>query len=301
MISIVIPLYNKALYIEKTLMSVLNQSYDDYEVIIVDDGSTDKSVELIMNNYQSKKIKIVQKENGGPSSARNRGVVEAKGEWIVFLDADDQLLPSALLVFSKLINENKGINYFVCNYYMAQDGEAVLFTNAKRNGIAKNPFYLESLRELSERPGSSIIKRELLLKHPFNEKFRRFEDAECQYEIMRNNLLYLCSEPVMITNRDTGCASFYRNNIDEDFVGSLNFQGKSFWEQMALFLLALDCRNGYPQKANELYGKVYKRIDLKIVYNLFRVYWGINKLTDRLLRKEKVVSVEGLLKLYNIR
>lgn len=295
-ISIVIPLYNKALYIEKTLKSVLNQTYNDYEILIVDDGSTDNGVELIKNNYKCSKIRIIQKDNGGPSSARNRGVVESRGEWIVFLDADDQLLPSALSVFSSLITENKGIEYFVCNYYLAQDGKAQLFTNTKRKGIVKKPFYLESLRELSERPGSSVIKRELLLKHPFNEKFRRFEDAECQYEIMRNNLLYICSEPVMISNRDAGCASFYRKKIEEDFVGSLNFKGKSFWEQMTLYLLALDCRKGYPHKANKLYGHIYKRLDLKMVHNLFRIYWVINKIIDRFLHRRKVVPVECLLK-----
>ena len=295
-ISIVIPLYNKALYIEKTLKSVLNQTYNDYEILIVDDGSTDDGVELIKSNHKNDKIRIIQKENGGPSSARNRGVQEAKGEWVVFLDADDFFLPTALSVFSKLIENNKGINYFVCNYYIVQDGKIQLYSYTRRNGIIKKPFYLEAIRDLTERPGSSIIRKELLLEHPFKENFRRYEDAECQYEIMRNNIMYQHSEPVMITNRDTGCASAYRKNIEEDFVGSLVFKDKSFWEQMTLYLLALDCKRGYPQAANKLYGSIYKRLDLRMVYYVIAAYWVIRRVNNRFLNRGKNISLDDLLK-----
>ncbi len=93
MISVVIPIYNKALYIEKAINSVLSQSYKDYELIIVNDGSTDGSldvVEKIIENISTRiDIKVVNQENSGVSAARNRGVELAKGEYIAFLDADD--------------------------------------------------------------------------------------------------------------------------------------------------------------------------------------------------------------------
>lgn len=91
--SVVIPLYNKGNYIENTLQSVLNQSYKNFELIIINDGSTDNSLEIAQkhlsnfNNFNN--FKIITQENKGLSATRNRGVIQAKGEVIAFLDADD--------------------------------------------------------------------------------------------------------------------------------------------------------------------------------------------------------------------
>ena len=103
MISVVIPLYNKEPIIEKSIRSVLSQDYDDFEVVVVNDGSTDRSAEIV-KNIDDSRVCLIEQENGGPSKARNTGVRNAKGEWIVFLDADDEFLPGALNYFSALIN-----------------------------------------------------------------------------------------------------------------------------------------------------------------------------------------------------
>ena len=94
MISVVIPLYNKQESIVATLQSVLAQTYTDYEVVIVDDGSTDNSAQVVKDFINSlpregQGIGLVRKANGGVSSARNTGILEAKGEYIAFLDGDD--------------------------------------------------------------------------------------------------------------------------------------------------------------------------------------------------------------------
>lgn len=293
--SIVIPLFNKAPFVCKTVDSILNQTFSDFEIIIVDDGSTDNSAQIIEERYNINNVKVIKKTNGGPSSARNVGVQKAIGEWIIFLDADDLLLPNALSVFSSLISKYAGIDYFVCNYYLATKGIAKLFTWKKHDGRVNKPFFLEAIRELTDRPGSSAIKRTLLLEHPFNEKYRRFEDAESQYEIMRSNVVYQCSIPVMISNRDAGSASFYRNDIKEDFVGGLNFTNKSFWEQVTLFHLALDCKHGYPYEATRLYKQIYRRVDLKFTYYLIRVYWIFLRVWGKVFRKNKKMNIDKLL------
>ncbi len=86
-ISVVIPAYNSEQTIVPALESVYNQTIVPHEVILVDDGSSDATVELVKNKFAQ--VKIIQQSNSGPSAARNRGVQEASGQWIAFLDADD--------------------------------------------------------------------------------------------------------------------------------------------------------------------------------------------------------------------
>lgn len=97
MISVIIPVYNGERYIEDCLQSVLTQENAEFEVIIVNDGSTDRTAELCktcLRNY--KNIQYIEQENQGQGSARNYGIRQASGEWLVFLDADDELVPGAL-------------------------------------------------------------------------------------------------------------------------------------------------------------------------------------------------------------
>ena len=88
MISVVIPLYNKEKYIKRAIESVLNQTFQKFEIIVVNDGSTDKSAEIVQN-IKDPRIRLINQKNAGVSAARNRGIQEAKYEYIAFLDADD--------------------------------------------------------------------------------------------------------------------------------------------------------------------------------------------------------------------
>lgn len=96
-VSIIIAAYNAEQYLSETLDSAIHQSIDDYEVIVVDDGSTDHTVE-ILKEYQKRcdRLHVFQKENGGPSSARNLGMEHAKGEFFYFMDADDLIEPDSM-------------------------------------------------------------------------------------------------------------------------------------------------------------------------------------------------------------
>lgn len=104
MFSIIIPLFNKEKSILRTITSVLKQNYKNFELIIVNDGSTDKSLEVV-NSIIDDRIKIINKSNGGVSSARNAGINSVSFEWICFLDADDFWIPNHLEVILELINK----------------------------------------------------------------------------------------------------------------------------------------------------------------------------------------------------
>ena len=132
MISVVIPLYNKAQSIEATLQSVFSQTYTDYEVIVVDDGSTDNSLQvaenLVRGLHISKcklKIRIIKQQNAGVSAARNTGIREAKGKYVAFLDADDYWEPDFLAEMAKLIADYPGRSIYGLGCAQVQKGENV--------------------------------------------------------------------------------------------------------------------------------------------------------------------------------
>lgn len=116
MFSIIIPLYNKEGLIRKTLETVFGQTYPDFEVIVVNDGSTDGSIKEIEENYNDPRLRIINQKNSGVSAARNRGIDEAKGEYIAFLDADDEWLPCYLENKKKLIERYPHAIVYASNY-----------------------------------------------------------------------------------------------------------------------------------------------------------------------------------------
>ena len=107
-ISVIIPVYNAQEGLSQCIDSLLDQTFSDYEIIILNDGSTDNSLEVIQN-YASKNdsIRVIDKENEGVAKTRNRGIVLAKGEYIVFIDNDDFIAPDYLECFYKAIEKEK--------------------------------------------------------------------------------------------------------------------------------------------------------------------------------------------------
>jgi len=105
LVSIIIPVYNSELYLAETIQSALNQTWLNKEVIIVDDGSTDRSL-FVAEGFTSDNVKIFSQTNGGASSARNKGLKESKGDFIQFLDADDLLMPNKIETQIKQLANN---------------------------------------------------------------------------------------------------------------------------------------------------------------------------------------------------
>lgn len=121
MISVVIPLYNKAPHISRTIESVLAQTVKPDEIIIVDDGSTDGSYQIV-ENYIGQGVKLIRQSNQGESAARNRGVSESNGTYIAFLDADDEWLPQHLEVLSELISQYPQATLFSTSHIIRRNG-----------------------------------------------------------------------------------------------------------------------------------------------------------------------------------
>ncbi len=105
--SAVIPVYNRRKLIKKSVNSVLEQSFRDFELIVVDDGSTDETPSVI-KGYSDKRVRYIRKENSGPAAARNRGIEESRGDFIAFLDSDDWWLKDKLRETCRALRENPG-------------------------------------------------------------------------------------------------------------------------------------------------------------------------------------------------
>ncbi len=150
MISVVIPLYNKAGQIGETLRSVLNQSFGHFEVVIVDDGSTDGSAAMA-EGVEDPRIRLIRQSNQGVAAARNRGIEESRCELIAFLDADDLWQPDYLQTQYELSLKYPQCSVFACNYEFADSEGGVYPTIIKRlpfdteEGILDNYFEVASV------------------------------------------------------------------------------------------------------------------------------------------------------------
>lgn len=163
MFSVVIPLYNKAHTVLDTIDSVLAQDFAEFEIIVVDDGSTDGGAQLIRSHFHDPRIRIISQENGGEGAARNRGVAAARHDLIAFLDADDLFLPEYLGSMKLLIEEFPQSGLFCCGGVTAfPDGSGLLRHSpryAGRNRIVdffKNPCFFANC-------SSAIVPKENFL------------------------------------------------------------------------------------------------------------------------------------------
>lgn len=125
-VTVVVPVYNVEGYLAKCLDSLLAQDYSDYEVIVVNDGSTDGSLEIALD-YEKKceNIRVISQENKGLGGARNTGIRNAKGEYIYFLDSDDCIIPETLSSFVKLLEEGES-DIAVCDLEYVDESDNTL-------------------------------------------------------------------------------------------------------------------------------------------------------------------------------
>ena len=114
LISIVVPVYNIERYIEQCVLSICDQTYKNIEIMLIDDGSTDRTAVLGRKYTElDNRFRLVEKDNGGVSSARNSGIDNAKGEWVLFVDADDVLVNTALEVLNSSINSTSSAGMYI--------------------------------------------------------------------------------------------------------------------------------------------------------------------------------------------
>ena len=269
MISVVIPLYNKEPIIEKSLRSVLSQDYDDFEVVVVNDGSTDRSAEIV-KGIDDSRISLIEQENGGPSKARNTGVKNAKGEWVVFLDADDELTECALKNMMDEVERYHDADIIDFNGYL-RSGDGMSLRYHPLVGKVGNPLCAFYYRKITPGCGHSIFRTSFAKQYPYDERLRRFEDCDILLRMLPKAMVYSSQYVTEIHDMNYAEASNARKDIKEDFTGYLDMSKGEFWYKMCVFRTFLEEREHYPEECHRLYSSWYKRYDLLILVKLLNI------------------------------
>jgi glycosyltransferase involved in cell wall biosynthesis len=202
-ISIIIPIYNVEQYLERCIESILFQSYKNYEIILVNDGSTDNS-SLICDKYSEKFsfIKAIHKNNGGLSDARNMGINHATGDYILFIDSDDFIADNSLININDTIQEDLYVDVIFLNAFK-------YFNNGNKiplgDGYAKSNIFnkpqnevFKHIASLPKFPGSActkLIRRSIIVEYNlYFEKGRTAEDLDwCMQLYLKANRFNYCN------------------------------------------------------------------------------------------------------------
>jgi hypothetical protein len=202
MFSVIIPVYNKAFCISTTLGSVLAQTFTDFEIILVDDGSKDDSVAVIQQ-FTDSRIRLIQQTNAGVSIARNTGIAAAKGKWIAFLDADDWWHPDFLLHVHQLSERNLAANIIASQFYCLVDSD----NWQPQPWSIRTPIMTETIDNLPSRwmkgipffTSSVCVQKTTLLSLEtcFVPKQNNGEDLDLWFRLAENNIIYLLTQPLV--------------------------------------------------------------------------------------------------------
>lgn len=212
--SVVIPLYNKEPHIADTLNSVLAQTYPNFEIIVVNDASTDGSL-AVVKQFSDKRIQIVEREEPGPGgyAARNRGIKEAEHTWIAFLDADDVWDPSFLEKMKSVIEENSNAGFFSSGWFESTKSTGKVLNNYSQKYGHSGPhkidftaFLKRSIQNLGPVWSSvAIVRKDLIEEAGFfpENKCRFGGDIDTWFRIMyKGDLLVINPVPLATYNKE---------------------------------------------------------------------------------------------------
>ncbi len=212
-LSVIVPLFNKAAYIRRALDSIAHQTFGDFEVIIVDDGSTDES-DMIACSYPDARFRVVRQENQGPGAARNTGITESTGELIAFLDADDEWLPHHLETAVRAFDQHRSRLASFTAGYIEFPAEVSTASMWHRRGIKDGLVAIDA----STRPEllhymlaymsscSTVTRREALRKWGgfFEHRCTFGEDSFLWLKILLNEPVLFDLRPSVRFHREAG-------------------------------------------------------------------------------------------------
>ncbi len=201
--SVIVPLYNKDPYIEKALRSVLSQTFKDYELIVVNDGSLDNSLavaEKVLSGVGN--ARIINQENAGVSTARNNGIAAAQGEYICFLDADDWWEPTFLEEMDGLIKEYPDAGLYCTNYYYVHNRKSVVKLDIPTGYYNYCKEYARTLCMSATSSSSCVSMAALAEMGGFKSHLKLGEDFDLWIRIALKYGTAILNKPLVYFNND---------------------------------------------------------------------------------------------------
>lgn len=205
--SIIVPVYNTEKYLHQCIDSILAQSFTDFELLLINDGSTDRSRE-ICEEYSKKdtRVRVFHKSNGGVSSARNLGLENARGEWITFVDSDDTLPVSYIEDYAGAISDD--IDLVMAKYQvLSESGEVVRVYQKYQDRIFSQVEYLKEMYALKDYQGyigNKVFRHSLIEEHNI-----RFNEQICYNEDRLFIVQYVCASNNSFRYKDASPYNYY--------------------------------------------------------------------------------------------
>lgn len=221
-ISVIIPMYNVEKYLSATLSSLQTQTFDDFEAICVDNGSTDQSLSVLREiTAKDSRIKIIEQENRGVSAARNAALDRASGEYIAFLDSDDLMHPQMLETMLHAL-ETSDSDIVYCDYVRFNDGEDVSFEKVTSPAIREIPEHFKTFLSKKEKPlvpalWNKLYRTELFKNIRLPEDVSIAEDfvAICSVLFAAKKVSYVPASLIYYRQRS---GSLIRSALDETYI-----------------------------------------------------------------------------------
>lgn len=194
-IALIIPTFNRGYCLSSTIQSVLQQTYFNWTLTIIDDGSTDNTQEVVAS-FNDARITYVYQENAERSAARNKGIAHTEAEWLCFLDSDDVLLPEHLHVLASFIENQKPSPGLIATGLITQQGQIT----KKKAFLALQKNVLEEIGSKFLIPTQVCVHRSVLEKDQFDVRFRLWEDTHLWLRIAAQYPVYQIEEYTAIQN-----------------------------------------------------------------------------------------------------
>lgn len=273
-ISVIIPLYNKASEIEHTLRSVFAQSAQPREIIVVDDGSTDGSAEVV-ERLTSPLVRLIRQQNRGVSAARNRAMLEATGEWVALLDGDDVWCQDYLATVAAMIERWPKCGAYGTGFFIDDGKQRIVARVCQSEGIVD--FFAESMYRYVLIPSATTLRRDLALQEGgFPEGMRMGEDQFLWTKIARAAEVCFNPQPKIIYSRAASnrSAAIYRPeqteySFEQLYEPEREDLSNEYIARVALSKALIDSSRGGTEVARRAldfysYNKMSHRIERKV-------------------------------------
>jgi glycosyltransferase involved in cell wall biosynthesis len=301
LVSIIVPVYNARTYLSDCIGSVLAQTWPDWELLIVDDGSTDGGG-FLCDSYakRDKRIRVMHTTNGGPAAARNAGIGQARGEFIFFLDADDSLVPDAIESLLKS-QHGTGADMVIGDFVQVRNGAAEEKTDAslpQKSLLLRRPDLVSLTRYWLRRPNllfafvwGRLLKASIIREHcvRFNEQQRTFEDVFFNYTYL------LHADTVFFLKRD-----LCRHRVYEHFsCASITIANgpEGLWGFSHALPVVAECLQRYGLEQRAIDCEIgHARVNLSIIFLVrmcaqysLKTKQAIEKFVQRTVNDDKVL------------